>query len=98
MVWFLAPTVDLASQQYDVLCAQIPVVKSRFICGADNVDAWSDQETWDDVLRNIRIVVSTFQILFDAVQHGFVRLSSLSLLVIDEGGCLLSILPLPILF
>ena len=85
MVWFLAPTVDLASQQYDVLRAQIRVAVSKFICGADNVDAWSSQKVWDAVLLNVRIVVSTFQILSDAVQHGFVRLDSLSLLVIDEG-------------
>ncbi|KAK3315325.1 hypothetical protein B0H66DRAFT_606212 [Apodospora peruviana] len=84
-VWFLAPTVELADQQFRVLQAQIAVVQSRLILGSDNVDAWSDQRTWDAVLLNIRIVVSTFQILFDAVQHDFVRLDSLSLIVIDEA-------------
>ncbi|KAK4454948.1 dicer-like protein 2 [Podospora aff. communis PSN243] len=84
-VWFLAPTVPLASQQHDVLSMQITWAQSRFICGAHNVDSWRDQKTWDDILRNIRIVVSTYQILFDAVSHGFVQLSSLSLIVIDEA-------------
>ncbi|KAK0613764.1 hypothetical protein B0T14DRAFT_437452 [Immersiella caudata] len=84
-VWFLAPTVPLASQQHEVLNAQITGLQSKFICGADNVDAWKDQDTWNEILRNIRVVVSTYQILFDAVSHGFVRLSSLGLIVIDEA-------------
>ncbi|KAK0639348.1 hypothetical protein B0T16DRAFT_423043 [Cercophora newfieldiana] len=84
-VWFLAPTVPLASQQHDVLRSQISGLQSRFICGADNVEGWSDQSTWDEVLLNIRVVVSTYQILFDAVSHGFVRLDSLCLIVIDEA-------------
>jgi ERCC4-related helicase len=77
--------VPLASQQHDVLSAQITGLQSKLICGADNVEAWRDQNTWNDILRNIRVVVSTYQILFDAVSHGFVRLSSLCLIVIDEA-------------
>lgn len=84
-VWFLAPTVALADQQHSVLQAQIAGLQSRLICGSDNVEAWSDQNIWDAALYNIRVVVSTFQILFDAVSHGFVRLDSLSLIVIDEA-------------
>jgi len=84
-VWFLAPTVALADQQHGVLQAQIAGLQSRLICGSDNVEAWSDQDIWDAALYNIRVVVSTFQILFDAVSHGFVRLDSLSLIVIDEA-------------
>ncbi|KAK3683654.1 hypothetical protein B0T22DRAFT_255922 [Podospora appendiculata] len=85
MVWFLAPTVPLASQQFEVLRAQIPGVQSRLICGSDGVEAWSEQKIWDDVLSNVRIVVSTPQILLDAVNHAFVRLDSLSLIVFDEA-------------
>jgi ERCC4-related helicase len=89
MIWFLAPTKPLASQQFDVLRAQIPSVQSKFICGDDNVDAWSDQGVWDGVLLNVRIVVATYQILLDAVSHSFIQLASLSLIVIDEGECFL---------
>lgn len=84
-VWFLAPTVPLATQQHKVLQAQIVGLQSRLICGSDNVEAWSTTQIWADFLRSIRVVVSTYQILFDAVLHGFVRLDSLSLLVIDEA-------------
>jgi hypothetical protein len=78
--------VSLAEQQFEVIRAQIPSVQSRLIRGADNVDAWSTRPgVWDAVLRNTRIVVSTYQILFDAVAHALVPLSALGLIVIDEG-------------
>ena len=77
--------MPLASQQYEVLRVQIPAVQFQLICGSDNVEAWSKQSIWDAILCNVRVVVSTFQILFDAVSHAFVDLSSLSLIVIDEG-------------
>ena len=40
---------------------------------------------WDEVLHNVRIVVSTHQILLDALTHGFLGLARISLLVFDEG-------------
>jgi hypothetical protein len=78
--------VALADQQFEVIRAQIPGVQSKLIRGSDNVDAWSTKPgVWDAVLLNTRIVVSTYQILFDAVSHALVPLSSLGLIVIDEG-------------
>lgn len=84
-VWMLAPTVALCSQHLEVLKSQIPGVQSKLISGADNVDAWSEQRIWDKVLLNVRIVISTYQILLDALTHAFVRMDSLALIVIDEG-------------
>jgi len=84
MVWFLVPTVPLAEQQFEVVQAQIPSVVSKLISGADNVHTWS-KALWEKILENVRIVVSTFQVLFDAVSHAFVKLDTLSLIVIDEG-------------
>ena len=86
IVWFLAPTVALCQQQYDVLADLLPAVQVRFICGADNVDHWSEQHVWDAILHNIRIVVSTHQVLLDALSHAFVRMKKLALLVFDEGN------------
>ncbi|KAK4195329.1 putative dicer-like protein [Triangularia verruculosa] len=87
LIWFLAPTVQLTAQQFDVIEKQIPGVISKFISGADNVQAWKYKTgVWDAVLNNVRIVVSTYQILFDAaVSHAFVPLESIGLLVIDEA-------------
>jgi superfamily II DNA/RNA helicase len=89
IAWFLTPTVSLADQQFDAIRAQTPGVQSKLITGSDNVQAWSTKPgVWDAVLLNTRIVVSTYQILFDAVTHALVPLSALSLIVIDEGTCL----------
>ncbi|KAK4186084.1 dicer-like protein 2 [Podospora australis] len=87
IVWFLAPTVELATQQFQVINSQIPGVQSKLICGADNVEAWKFKPgVWDAILTNIRVVVSTYQILFDAaVSHGFVPIEKLGLVVIDEA-------------
>ncbi|KAK1481398.1 RNase3 domain-containing protein [Colletotrichum cuscutae] len=85
IVWFLAPTVSLCSQQFEVLKTQIPEVQIKFLSGDDNVDSWSDQQTWDAVLLNVRVVVSTYQILLDALSHAFVPMSRLSLIVFDEA-------------
>ncbi|KAF6816826.1 dicer-like protein 2 [Colletotrichum sojae] len=85
IVWFLAPTVSLCTQQFAVLKSQIPTVQIKFLSGEDNVDSWSDQSVWDDVLLNVRVVVSTYQILLDALSHAFVRMERLSLIVFDEA-------------
>ncbi|KAL1841683.1 hypothetical protein VTJ49DRAFT_6722 [Mycothermus thermophilus] len=86
IAWFLAPTVALAQQQFEVIRAQTQSVRSRLIVGSDNVEAWSSKPgVWDAVLLNIRIVVSTYQILFDAVSHALVPLESLCLIVVDEA-------------
>ncbi|KAL8801992.1 MAG: hypothetical protein Q9200_006748, partial [Gallowayella weberi] len=94
LVWFLAPNVALADQQAKVIATQIPSVQSRLLIGADGVDHWSEQWIWDGVLKGISIVISTHQvglglnskkILLDALTHGFVQMSRLSLLVFDEA-------------
>jgi hypothetical protein len=78
--------VSLAEQQFEAIRVQTPEVQSRLIRGSDNVAAWSTKPgVWDAVLLNTRIVVSTYQILFDAVSHALVPLSALGLIVIDEG-------------
>ncbi|KAI0385350.1 hypothetical protein F5Y04DRAFT_245634 [Hypomontagnella monticulosa] len=85
IAWFLAPTVALGEQQTKVLRSQIPAVQIKFLSGADGVDTWSDTRTWNDCLRNVRVVVSTYQVLLDAVNHAFVRIDRLSLIVFDEA-------------
>lgn len=55
------------------------------ITGNDGYDKWTDQSTWDTILKNIRIVLSTHQVLLDALSHGFVGMQRLALLVFDEA-------------
>ncbi|CAL3972823.1 unnamed protein product [Diplocarpon coronariae] len=85
IIWFLAPTVALSAQQFAYISSQITSVQCKFMSGADGVDRWTDQSHWDAVLKNIKIVVSTYQILLDALVHGFVLMESLALIVFDEA-------------
>ncbi|KAB5585833.1 hypothetical protein GE09DRAFT_1016737 [Coniochaeta sp. 2T2.1] len=84
-IWFVAPTVFLVDQQLERIAEQIPHIICKRLCGDDNVDTWSSQKTWDSLLENVRTVVSTPDVLLDALKHGFVSLSSLSLIVFDEA-------------
>ncbi|RYP59407.1 hypothetical protein DL769_008552 [Monosporascus sp. CRB-8-3] len=56
LIWFLAPTVALCVQQFEVLKAQIRSVQIKLLSGGDNYDAWSEPHVWEDFLRNVRIV------------------------------------------
>ena len=84
-MWFLAPTVALCEQQYNVFRAHLPAYETQLLSGKDNVDHWTDQATWDSVLHNVRIVLSTHQVLYDAMSHGVVKMRKLALLIFDEG-------------
>ncbi|KAK4987682.1 Dicer-like protein 2 [Elasticomyces elasticus] len=85
LVWFLAPKVALCQQQYEVLKTHLAAYQCRFLSGADNVDRWTEQKLWDAILLNIRIVVSTPAVLYDALTHGFAKLGRIALCVFDEG-------------
>lgn len=85
LIWFLAPTVALCFQQHEVLTSQMPAARTRILTGLDKVELWTEQAIWDAVLEDIQIVVSTHAVLADAMTHGFVKVSRLSLVIFDEG-------------
>jgi ERCC4-related helicase len=85
LVWFLAPTLALCNQQFEVLSSELPATQVKFLNGNDNVDRWTEQSLWDAVLKNVGVVVSTYAILLDALTHAFVSMDRLSLIVFDEG-------------
>jgi ERCC4-related helicase len=72
-----------------VFQSNLPGQGIQVLTGKDNVDHWSDQSTWDTVLENIRIVLSTHKVLHDALTHGFVKMNKLALIIFDEGLCVL---------
>jgi ERCC4-related helicase len=84
-IWFLAPTVQLCTQQHDYIHSHLPAVTTRLLTGSDNVDRWSEPRIWDAVLDKIKIVVSTHAVLADALSHGFIKIANLALLIFDEG-------------
>lgn len=55
------------------------------LTGEMNVDAWSNPSVWEVFMENVAVVVSTYQILNDALSHAFINMDRLSLLVFDEG-------------
>ncbi|KAM0814966.1 putative Dicer-like protein 2 [Seiridium cardinale] len=91
LIWFLTPTVALCYQQFNVITSQIPGVLTKMLSGNDGPETWSTPQIWDAFLDNVSIVVSTVQVLSDALQHGFLRMERLSLIIFDEG----TVSPLP---
>lgn len=84
LIWFLAPTVSLCHQQFNVISLQIASVRIRLLTGNENVDTWNADE-WGLAMEDVRIVVSTYQVLLDALSNGFVGINRLALIVFDEG-------------
>lgn len=84
LIWFLAPTVSLCAQQVEVIRLQAASAQMRLLTGNDNVHMWSAR-IWETILDGVRIVVSTYQVLLDALCHAFVSMDRLALIVFDEG-------------
>ncbi|OSX59637.1 hypothetical protein POSPLADRAFT_1149188 [Postia placenta MAD-698-R-SB12] len=83
--WFLAPTVALVEQQCNVIKTAIPV-NVTMISGASEPNQWKDSALWRRILSAHRIIVSTPQILLDALRHGYIHLGQdVGLLVFDEA-------------
>ncbi|KAL2026159.1 hypothetical protein VTO58DRAFT_103343 [Aureobasidium pullulans] len=85
LVWFLAPTVALCHQHYKSVKTNLPAYQTRLLTSEDGVDRWTDQTVWDGVLKDIKIIISTYGVLYDALCHGFVAMKRLSLCVFDEA-------------
>ena len=61
LVWFCAPKVELARQQYKYASTQLAMFKTRLLIGEDSCEFWS-QQIWDEILADTRIVVSTYAV------------------------------------
>ncbi|KAF4598637.1 Dicer-like protein 2 [Pleurotus pulmonarius] len=83
--WFLAPTVTLCEQQRTVIAKAIPAGVG-FISGASEPDQWKDKSLWDRLLATNKVIVSTPQVLLNALRHGYVSMGrDISLVVFDEA-------------
>lgn len=52
-----------------MISAQLPAIQSRFLSGADGVDHWSEQWIWDEFLQEVRVVVCTYQVRHNSLEH-----------------------------
>ncbi len=85
MAWFIAPTVVLCEQQRDVISSALPVPVG-LVSGALEPKQWKDPALWRGVLDEHRVVVSTPQVLLDALHHGYIHMGSeIGLIVFDEA-------------
>lgn len=85
ITWFFSPTVLLCSQQKRVISDALPV-SVGLISGALEPGQWIDPALWRGVLEKHRVMVTTPQVLLDALRHGYVNLGTdISLLVFDEA-------------
>ncbi|OSD07473.1 P-loop containing nucleoside triphosphate hydrolase protein [Trametes coccinea BRFM310] len=83
--WFIAPTVALVEQQFGVISTAIPVPVG-LVSGASEPNQWKDASLWRRILASHRIMVTTPQVLLDALHHAYVDLGSdIGLLVFDEA-------------
>lgn len=56
------------------------------ISGANEPDQWKSEALWQNFLRTHQIVVSTPQVLLDALRHGFIVMGrDISLIIFDEA-------------
>ena len=82
--WFVAPTVALVEQQRDVIATQIPVAVG-LVSGTSDPHQWKDPSLWRKILDSHRVMVTTPQVLLDALRHGYIDLGAdISLLIFDE--------------
>ncbi|POR32920.1 Dicer-like protein 2 [Tolypocladium paradoxum] len=84
IIWVLSPTVPLCAQHFEVIRLQAASARMKLLTGNDNVKMWSAR-IWENILDGVRIVVSTHQVLLDALCHAFVSMDRLALIVFDEA-------------
>ncbi|KAH7881254.1 uncharacterized protein C8R40DRAFT_1164658 [Lentinula edodes] len=82
--WFLAPTVALCEQQCNVIKSALHVSVGQ-ITGALAPDQWKDASLWKAVLNTHQVMVSTPQILLDALRHGYIIMGDIGLIIFDEA-------------
>ncbi|PTB37225.1 hypothetical protein M441DRAFT_148991 [Trichoderma asperellum CBS 433.97] len=84
IIWFITPTVSLSAQQHVVLKLQIPSVPMKMLAGNRHLPTWG-QDIWSALLEKTRVVITTPQILLDALDHAYIHMGHLALIVFDEG-------------
>jgi hypothetical protein len=76
--------ISLCTDIQENVLSLIPQNCPSVVCLANPLTG-TEKRLWDAVLHNVKVVVSTYQILLDALTHAFVHMESLALIVFDEG-------------
>ncbi|KAF9162667.1 Dicer-like protein 1 [Actinomortierella ambigua] len=83
LCFFVVNSVPLVFQQANVIRKQCAVARVEEHCGDMRADYLSQQH-WFKKLREADVIVLTAQILASVLQHGFLKLMNIALLIFDE--------------
>ncbi|XP_014251027.1 endoribonuclease Dicer isoform X2 [Cimex lectularius] len=81
-IFFLVNTIPLVNQQASAIRKHVSFVVGEY-SGDMNVDYWN-QQTWEDQLDRHQVLVMTAQIFLDLILHGYIKFSSVAVLILDE--------------
>jgi endoribonuclease Dicer len=79
---FLVNTVCLAKQQAKFIQEILPY-EVGVLCGENNVDNFV-LENWLEILEKYQILVATVQVILDAINHKFLNIDQINVIVFDE--------------
>ncbi|XP_052209161.1 endoribonuclease Dicer homolog 3a isoform X2 [Diospyros lotus] len=82
LILFLAPTVHLVHQQFEVLKVHTDLLVEEYY-GAKGVDQWN-ANSWAKEINEHDVMVMTPQILLDAMRKAFLNFEMVCLMIIDE--------------
>ena len=83
IAFFIVDIATLVYQQFAVLECNLNQKAERF-CGDMNVDSWN-KSSWDEHFKNNMAIVCTADILCNCLQHSFVTMEQINLLIFDEA-------------
>lgn len=75
----------MCEQQKSAVDRYLVDAETRILTGKHGVDTWTSKLVWDTFLKNVNVVLSTYETLRSAVSYAYVSLGSISLLVVDEA-------------
>lgn len=81
----VSPKVALCQQQYEVLKNILPCGVD-YISGGKEPDKWTNPLLWKNIVSVNQVIVSTHQVLLDALRHAYLNLGlDIGLLIFDEA-------------